>query len=86
MRPRWSQQFLADELTQRGFPVTRSQIVRLETSGSNPRTFELVAAIAIVMPIPVSAVRESIIRDVLAAHEEVAARLRSAELEATAAR
>ncbi len=86
MRPRWSQRFLADELTRRGFPVTRSQIVRLETSGPNARTIELVTAIAIVMPIPVSAVRDGIVRDLLAAHEKVAARLRSAELEAAPAR
>ena len=33
--PRWSQAFLAEELTRRGFPVTRNQIARLEFSAPN---------------------------------------------------
>ncbi len=82
MRPRWSQQFLSDELTSRGFPVTRSQIARLETGVLNVRSSELVAAIAIVMPIPVSAVTDAIVHDFLGAHERVAERLRAAAREA----
>ena len=82
MRPRWSQQFLSDELTRRGFPVTRSQIARLETGVPNSRSMELVAAIAIVMPLPVSSVTDAIVHDFLAAHERVNERIRSAEREA----
>ena len=86
MRPRWSQQFLSDELTRRGFPVTRSQIARLETGVPNARTMEIVAAISVVMPIPINSVTDAIVQDFFAARERVAARIRAADQEAVLTR
>lgn len=73
MRPRWSQQFLADELIRRGYPATRTQIARLENSPPTEHKAALLAAAALALQIPVDAVIEAIIRDYAAVQQRVAA-------------
>jgi transcriptional regulator with XRE-family HTH domain len=63
MRPRWSQQFLADELTLRGFPATRGQIARLENCDMNMYDANLLAAVACLMGVADELVRRAIVDD-----------------------
>ena len=63
MRPRWSQQFVADELTRRGYPATRSQVARLENSPPSQCNPVLLAAVARVLEISDGSVERAIIAD-----------------------
>ena len=62
-RPRWSQQFLADELTLRGFPITRSHIARLENSPRTGHREDMLCASALVLGIPRELVEQTILVD-----------------------
>ena len=62
-RPKWSQQFLADELTLRGFPATRSHIARLESSRRAGHREDMLCASAIVLEIPHELVEQAILAD-----------------------
>lgn len=73
MRPMWSQQFLADELTRRGYPATRTQIARLENSLPTKHKAPLLAAAALVLRIPDDEVIEAIMRDYASVQRRVAA-------------
>lgn len=59
MRPRWSQEFLAEELTRRGYPATRGQIARLEHTVPGAHDSELTAAVAQALQIPLQAVQRA---------------------------
>lgn len=63
MRPRWSQEFLADELTRRGYPATRGQIARLEHAVPGAHDSELLAAVAQALQIPLEAVQRALKED-----------------------
>ena len=70
-RPRWSQQFLADELTLRGFPTTRSHIARLEGGPRASHKEDLLCACAIVLEIPDELVVRAIIADYRSVYERI---------------
>ena len=70
-RPRWSQQFLAEELTRHGHAATRNQIARLEISESNRHPPELVAAIAVLLDADLNDLVKAIARDYLTVHRRV---------------
>ena len=74
-RPRWSQQFLAEELTHRGYPTTRNQIARLELSEANQHRADLVAAVAAVLAIDAETIVRAVASDYLAVHQQLARRL-----------
>ncbi|MEE8422453.1 MAG: hypothetical protein V3S31_06725 [Dehalococcoidia bacterium] len=76
MRPRWSQDFLAEELTLRGYSVTRGQIARLETASPGRHDAELLAAIAEIMAIPDALVRRAIMEDYEALQGDVSSKLK----------
>ena len=73
MRPRWSQQFLADELTRCGYPATRTQIARLENSLPTKHHSALLAAAALVLRIPNAAMIDAMTRDYATVQQRVAA-------------
>ena len=73
MRPRWSQQFLADELTRCGYPATRTQIARLENSLPTKHKSALLAAAALVLGIPNAAMIDAVTRDYAIVQQRVAA-------------
>ena len=73
MRPRWSQQFLADELTRCGYPATRTQIARLENSLPTKHHSALLSAAALVLRIPNAAMIEAMTRDYAIVQQRVAA-------------
>ena len=73
-RPRWSQQFLAEELTRRGYPTTRNQIARLELSEANQHRADLVAAVAAVLAIDAETIVCAVASDYLAVHQRMAQR------------
>ena len=70
--PRWSQAFLASELTRRGFPVTRNQIARLELSAPNRHNPLALAFAAHVLDIEPSAVLQAIASDYWGVYRYVA--------------
>ena len=72
MRPRWSQRFLAEELTLREYPATRSQIARLENRPPNDYDAELLAAAALVLRVPYESVQQAIVNDYRTAYERIA--------------
>ena len=74
-RPRWSQQFLAEELTRRGYPTTRNQIARLELSEANQHRADLVAAVAAALAIDAETIVRSVASDYLMLHQQMARRL-----------
>ncbi len=74
-RPRWSQQFLAEELTRRGYPTTRNQIARLELSEANHHRADLVAAVVAVLAIDAETIVRAVASDYLALHQRMAHRL-----------
>ena len=74
-RPRWSQQFLAEELTRRGYPATRNQIARLELSAANHHRAALLAAVAAVLAIDAETIVRAVAGDYLALHQLMAQRL-----------
>lgn len=76
MRPRWSQDFLAEELTLRGYSVTRGQVARLETAPPGRHDAELLAAIAEIMSIPDPLVRRAIMEDYEALQGDVSSKLK----------
>ena len=71
MRPKWSQRFLAEELTLRGYPTTRSQITRLENSEATLHDAELLAAAALILQIPDESVLLAIVEDYARVRERV---------------
>ena len=75
MRPKWSQQFLAEELTLRGYPATRSQIARLENSPACAYNLELLAAATRVLTIPDESVQRAMLEDYRGIQERVVASL-----------
>ena len=79
MRPRWSQQFLAEELTLRGYPATRSQIARLENSLPCEHSAELLAAAAHVLGIPQRSVQRAIMDDYGSVYQRIAEALAEAD-------
>lgn len=74
-RPRWSQQFLAEELERLGFPATRNQIARLELSVPTRHPDELLAAAATALEIDVDAVARAVSVDYRTLHEQVRERI-----------
>ena len=75
MRPKWSQQFLADELTLRGYPATRSQIARLENSPACGYNAELLAAATRCLGIADESVHRAILDDYRGIEARVVANL-----------
>ena len=74
-RPRWSQQFLADELQRLGYPATREQIARLERSEPLRANPELIAAVTLALGIEADALRQALFEDFHTVESSVAARL-----------
>lgn len=74
-RPRWSQQFLAEELEWLGFPATRNQIARLELSGPTRHSDELLAAAATALEIDVDTVARVVSEDYCMLHRQVRQRI-----------
>ncbi|MEX2446705.1 MAG: helix-turn-helix transcriptional regulator [Dehalococcoidia bacterium] len=75
-RPKWSQQFLADELTERGYGTTRSQIARLERGDAvHAGSAELLTAAAIVLEVDVETFQNAVIADYLDIASSLAPRL-----------
>ena len=74
-RPRWSQQFLAEELERLGFPATRNQIARLELSGPTRHPDELLAAAATALEIDIDTVVGAVSEDYRTLHQQVRERI-----------
>lgn len=74
-QPRWSQAFLAGELTRRGFPVARNQIARLELSAPNRHNALALTVAAHVLAIEPSAVLQAIASDYWGPYRDVTERL-----------
>ena len=74
-RPRWSQQFLAEELERLGYPATRNQIARLEPSGPTRHADELLAAAATALEIDVDTVMRAVSEDYGTLHQQVRQRI-----------
>lgn len=71
MRPRWSQRFLAEELTFRGYAATRSQIARLENAAPGQHNIELLAAAACVLSVMPEELHGAIIDDCKTVYRQV---------------
>ncbi len=74
-RPRWSQQFLAEELERLGFPATRNQIARIELSAPTRHPGELLAAAATALDIDLDTVARAVSDDYRTLHEQVSQRI-----------
>jgi hypothetical protein len=74
-RPRWSQQFLADELTRMGYATTREQIARLELSEPGRANVELVAAITVALRLDDQVSQAAIFSDYLSVMSALSAKL-----------
>ena len=64
-RPRWSQQFLADELCRLGYATSREQIARFERGEPLRTNVELLAAVAFVLKVDPTALRAALFEDYL---------------------
>jgi hypothetical protein len=73
-RPRWSQQFLADELTRLGYTITREQIARFERSDPLRTNIELLAALAFVLKLDLQQLQAALFADYLAVANPLAQR------------
>lgn len=62
-RPRWTQHFLAEELTNAGLPSTRSRVAHLELAAPNRNHCELLAAAAYVLGIPADEMIQALAQD-----------------------
>ncbi len=76
-RPRWSQSFLADELSRRGRSTTQRQIMRLEGSSPGRCDLALLSAAALVLGIERDDVVAALSADMLSIQTSEAQRLRS---------
>lgn len=74
-RPKWSQQFLADELCLMGYDATREQIARLERAEPLRVNPELVAAAAFALGIEREDLHSAIVSDYLRIEAELSVRL-----------
>jgi hypothetical protein len=74
-RPRWSQQFLADELSRLGYAVTRDQVARLELSEPCRANVELVAAISIALDLDEEVSQAAFCSDYVSVQSALYARL-----------
>ena len=74
-RPKWSQQFLADELCRLGYDATREQIARLERAGPLRVKAELVAAAVFALGIERERLYTAIVGDYLTIEAELSLRL-----------
>lgn len=74
-RPKWSQQFLADELSRYGQETTREQIARLERSAPFRVNPQLLAAAALLLRVEHDALSRAILRDYATVAERLEHRL-----------
>ena len=74
-RPKWSQQFLADELCRVGYETTREQIARIERSEPCRLNAELLAASAMVLDIEEPVLQGAILSDYLSVSAALSVRL-----------
>ena len=73
-RPKWSQQFLADELCRVGYETTREQIARMERSEPCRVNAELLSAAAMALQIDEPTLQAAILADYDAIAESLVVR------------
>ena len=76
-RPKWSQQFLADELCRVGYETTREQIARMERTEPCRANAELLAAAAMALQIDEQTLQGAILADYLSVATALSVRLPS---------
>jgi hypothetical protein len=74
-RPKWSQQFLADELCRIGYETTREQIARLERCEPCRANAELLAAISAALHLDEQVLQTAIFEDYLSVASALSVRL-----------
>ena len=74
-RPKWSQQFLADELCRLGYETTREQIARIERSEPSRSNAELLAAVALALSLDEQVLQAAILADYLSVATALTVRL-----------
>jgi hypothetical protein len=74
-RPKWSQQFLADELSRVGYETTREQIARMERSEPCHLNAELFAAVAGVLRLDEQLLQAAMFDDYLTVAKQISLRI-----------
>jgi hypothetical protein len=74
-RPKWSQQFLADELCRLGYETTREQIARLERCEPCRANAELLAAVALALHLDEQVLQAAIFSDYLSVASALSVKL-----------
>ena len=74
-RPKWSQQFLADELCRLGYEATREQIARLERAEPLRANAELAAAAAYALGVTREQLHAAVVADYLSIERDLSDRL-----------
>lgn len=78
-RPRWSQQFLADELCRLGYATSREQIARFERGEPLRTNVELLAAVAFVLKLHHDALQSALFEDYLSVATPIVQRFQQPE-------
>lgn len=72
-RPRWSQQFLAEEAASIGIPVSRSQVARAERADPGTYNCAMVIGLAIALGVSETDLMEGLLADLRALHARITA-------------
>ena len=78
-RPRWSQQFLADELCRLGYATSREQIARFERGEPLRTNVELLAAVAFVLRLNSDALQSALFADYMSVAAPIMQRFQQPE-------
>lgn len=70
-RPRWSQQFLAEEIAEIGIPLSRSQIARAERSEAGTYNCETMIALAMALAVPHDEIMDALLADLETVYKQV---------------